>query len=511
MNQEIELKLSVPKQALWRLRRHPGLASVTQRKLAPQQLVSIYYDTPDLELRDRGVALRLRRVGKRWIQTIKTNGQASAGLHSRSEWESETAENTLDFAAIGDPELKQFLADSKRQQALRAAFVTQFKRSSRILRCVDGTEVECSLDQGEIVAGDRRLPICELELELKSGGAVALFDLAQSLVESLPLRLENQSKAERGYQLANAEESKPVKAKVPGLNKDMTASVAFESIVQSCLAHLQANEAGVLNEEDSEYVHQMRVALRRMRSAIGLFCALVPKEKSLAVREELRWLTKELDGARNWDVFCLTTLPPMAAAFPADEGLAWLSARTAQTRIKQNVRAREAAASKRYQRLLLNLGSWLLSAPWTGSETAESRAPIDPPARELAVALLQKQHKRLRKRGDDLISLSPEARHQVRIAAKKLRYAAEFFSALFGNKRVRAYVDALADLQTVLGAVNDAATTVALLSELQSPELQAHQRLALDIVKSWVLGASQAQMRELGSTWERFRKQKKFW
>ena len=203
MPREIELKLLINPQHIPRLWRHPLLAAHTREKLSTQQLLSIYYDTPDLVLHRNKIAVRLRRVGKRWIQTVKMEGRVAAGLHERPEWEQETTENTLDFQALPDTQLREFFAHERLRQSLSPIFITKFSRAGRILEWPNGDVVEFALDRGEIQAGERRAPICEVELELKSGASARLFLIAAALQQALPLQPENVSKAERGYQLAS--------------------------------------------------------------------------------------------------------------------------------------------------------------------------------------------------------------------------------------------------------------------------------------------------------------------
>ena len=510
MHSEVELKLLIAPTDIWRLQRHPLLKALTRRKLPSQRLVSVYYDTPDLALRKHSVAVRLRRVGRRWLQTVKAEGSVAAGLHERPEWESETVENTLDFNAINNPKLRKFLAAKELQQELRPVFLTEFVRSRRLLASSSGDIVEFALDRGDIRAGDQRLPICEVELELKSGNPARLFEVALGLQETIPLRLENVSKAERGYQLATHAALAPGKAKTPELAEELSAHDAFIRVMQSCLTHLQANEAGALRGEDPEFVHQMRVALRRLRSALSVFSDLVPKEKALPIREELRWLTAELDGARNWDVFVLETLPPIVASFPAHGGLGWLETKSAEIRQQHNVRARDAIASRRYQKLLLNLGAWLCTQPWR--DTADVNAQVGPPVVDFAAQVLQKHHRQLEKRGKHIATLSPPERHAVRIAAKKLRYAAEFFLSLYLRKQAHKYIAALSGLQDVLGTLNDAATTIALLQEIINVgEHDDSRQHAKETIHGWILGMSHVQLKDLERVWENFLDQTTFW
>ena len=511
MANEVELKLLIAQGDIERLLHHPVLETVARRELLPQQLLSVYYDTPDLDLKKHRTALRLRRTGTRWIQTVKTEGKITGGLHERPEWESETAEGTFDFAAIPDPAVREFFADEKIRETLRPVFVTEFTRTSSLLEFAGGDVVELSLDQGEICAEEKRLPISEVELELKAGNPARLFDLALQLQESISLKLENVSKAERGYRLIAPIVLTPVKAQTPEFSPELSTREAFVHILRSEVVHLQANEEGVLQGEHPEFIHQMRVALRRMRSALRVFSAVVPRETSLPLSEELRWLTKELDAARNWDVFVLETLPPILAAFPEHQSLMSLRTESDQLRQRQNLWASGAITSGRYQQLLLRLGTWLCSQPWR-VEGEENTAHIaEQPISVFAEQVLQKYHKQFKKQGRHLATLAPEERHQVRIAAKRLRYAAEFFSSLYSHKRTRRYIAALASLQEILGVLNDAATAISLLKDLEGTADDTTQQQTKNLVLGWVGGMSQARTQELADAWKHFVEQKVFW
>lgn len=511
MPNEIELKLLIDPSHLTRLLRHPLLKAHTQQKLPTQRLLSIYYDTPDLTLHKSKTAVRLRKVGKRWIQTVKTEGRVSAGLHERPEWEHETTENTLNFEQLKDPTLRDFFADDALRHTLRPVFTTEFSRARRILEWPSGEVAELAIDHGEIRAGDRTQPLCEVELELKTGTPARLFEFALALQETIPLKLENVSKAERGYQLAANTTASPAKARPLLLAPQLSTSAAFVHIAQSCIAHAQANEGGVVQNGDPEFVHQMRVAVRRLRSAFSVFSEIVDRSNAGPIREELRWLTKELDDARNWDVFVLHTLSPIASAFPEYPGFTWLTKQSVELRTQAHTRARAAVASTRYQRLLLNFGAWLATGVWQTQPTPVIVGTTEAPVTSFATRVLQRRHRSLKKRGKHWETLTPAERHQVRIATKKLRYAAEFFATLYPRKRTRRYIAALAQLQDLLGAMNDAATTVALLQTLATADSDIQQQQVISLISGWVLGSSHAQRTALAMSWRDFLDCKTFW
>ena len=210
----------------------------------------------------------------------------------------------------------------------------------------------------------------------------------------------------------------------------------------------------------------------------------------------------------------LETLPPILAAFPEHQSLMSLRTESDQLRQRQNLWASGAITSGRYQQLLLRLGAWLCSQPWRSRRMGRGKhgtTIAEQPISVFAEQVLQKYHKRFKKQGRHLVTLAPEERHQVRIAAKRLRYAAEFFSSLYPHKRTRRYIAALASLQEILGALNDAATAVSLLKDLEGRPMSTIQQQAKNLVLGWVGGMSQARSQELDDAWKHFVEQKVFW
>ena len=262
---ETELKLSFPPAAARRIRAHPLLKA----RLRPvvRKLFSIYFDTPELDLWQRGVTLRVRRSGGRWLQTVKGGGAVQAGLHERVEIESEIAGPYPDCAGLADGAFAKIFASRDVSAQLKPVFVTEVSRSSRLLELDTGVAVEASIDRGEIRSGDVAESVYELELELKSGLAPQLYGFALKLLQTVPLRVENRSKADRGYALFRGERPAPAKATITSLAPDLTVTDAFKIIARDALNHLQANEHGMLKGRDPEYLHQMRIALRQIGRA----------------------------------------------------------------------------------------------------------------------------------------------------------------------------------------------------------------------------------------------------
>lgn len=509
MPSEVELKLQVALGDVQRVLGHRVLASQAKGRWRRQSLLNVYYDSPDLRLNKARVALRLRRMGERWIQTIKGEGRVAGGLHERPEWETDTAEGVLRFDGMPEGELQRLFSQPGLQQSLQPLFTVEFSRRVLDLRWSGGAHVELAVDRGRILAGGRTEKLCELELELKAGSRRRLFTLARMLQKRAPLRLSNISKAERGYRMISGEGPKPQKAVFAGQEDGGSAGGLCRAVLSHGLAHLQANEEGVRLGEEPEFVHQTRVATRRLRSALKVFAPLLPPGKERFWREELRWLCDALDGARNWDVFVIRTLPAICAMLPQELALEWLSRHAAEERNAQRARAREALESPRYQTLVLELAAWLASPRWHAP--AAPGVNKDMPATDFGARILSRRHRRLKKGGKDLLRMDSGGRHQVRIAAKKLRYAAEFLAPCFEGRRARRYLKALENLQDVLGDLNDEATTAMLMQQLSLHSQEALQQRACGLVLGWASGLARERLPDARKAWKAYAACKSFW
>ncbi|GEO36128.1 inorganic triphosphatase [Skermanella aerolata] len=515
-NQEIELKLRIDPEHLARFRNASAFADSTKRATT-QSLESIYYDTEDFVLRQRGVTLRVRKKGKSFIQTLKIANEHAGGVFSRGEWECEVAGALPDLSAIDDAEALEHLGVVSADD-LKPIFASHIKRSVRLLNGADGqpgdTAIEVAVDQGEIRASDGTvLPIAEVELELKSGAPQALFDLALKLTEVAPVRVETRTKAERGYALVAGEAQSAVKARKLELTPEHTAEQALASIMRNCLSHAVLNEAAALKGEDAEGIHQMRVALRRLRSALGLFRDLMPADQYDFLSGEVKWLAGELGHARNWDVFLADLLAPVEEALGGDEPTKALHCTALASRTRAYEQAHAAILSPRYTVLLLRLGGWLESRSWRQQPLSEEAARLFAPVRELSDGLLAKRHRKARKRGAGFADLAPAERHQLRIALKKLRYAAEFFRSLYGDKEVARYLKRLSALQDDLGHLNDVATAEMLMGRLagESAEGEGLWRIGGGMVIGWhARGVTQLEPC-LVRDWHKFAKATPFW
>lgn len=292
----------------------------------------------------------------------------------------------------------------------------------------------------------------------------------------------------------------PVQLAPLRLRRRMTVDQAFRAIAGACLAQVQGNADGVAHGANPEHVHQMRVGLRRLRSALGLFRTLAPLPADL--NDELRWLGSALGAARDWEVLAHTMLGPVHDAAPA--GIAALGLPHAAGGMARRMRAQAAAAvqSPRYASLMRSFQRWLRGAQWRGGAARGKLARLAAPVPGFADAELERSQRLLLKRGKRLDGADAATRHRARIAAKKARYTMEFFKSLYAPHQVENYLGALSDLQDELGHLNDATVADGLLEELagQQPELAP----ATWFARGHLASAPQYAAKPLDKRWKRF-------
>jgi triphosphatase len=455
-SREIELKLEVPEDALARLARSPVVRRTQVGTRRPVYLVSLYYDTDTLKLRKHGLTLRVRRIGRRYVQTIKQNSAGHSALTDRSEWEHDVNGGKPDFALARDTGLESILT-KKLQAKLKPIFETRVRRKVYPLRSGD-SEIELTIDKGMVAAGQQSSPISEVELELKHGGAAELFKLARVLAEHVPIQLAAISKSERGYALITRERPKAVAAGTVAVAPDATCQVAFQIIARACLHQIVANRA-LARDGDSEGVHQARVGLRRLRAAMSLFGDILLDPQSETIKRDLKWITRELGSARELDIFIKRVVMPANAGKSRQPGVAALNRDLRRRRRQALGHARSAIESDRFRILILDTAAWIESGNWTNNANDLVRALRELPIATAAAAEMERRYRKIVKRGAKLLELDPVRRHEIRIQAKKLRYACEFFRVTFpGRKptrRRKGLSAALEQLQDTLGDLND--------------------------------------------------------
>ncbi|RAU21541.1 inorganic triphosphatase [Paramagnetospirillum kuznetsovii] len=502
--QEIELKLGVAPEDL--------MGSALRSCFSPQgcvqprtrRLSSIYFDTPDFALAAAGVSLRVRDVETGHVQTVKTAGTAASGLFVRPEWEIDLSSPQVDIDHLRSTGLDIF-GDDGLIGRLEPIFSTIIEREIYVLGCSGGEEgpeweIEVALDRGHVAAGGLSEPICEIELELRKGKADRLFTLARRVLDSVAARPLVASKSDRGYRLAAGRINQPLKAKAPYLDPGLNTAEAFQAIARSCLDHLLINEQCLLSTGNGEAIHQMRVALRRLRSAIKVFRPVIDSPQLEEAKADIRWLLNHLGPARDAEVFLAEIIDPVLERHPNNPGLNALRAHWQGDRDTKMSQAIDAVRSRRFAVLVLKLGEWVEVGDWLGPRP---RRRLEAPITDFALARMGKSVRKLTESARTSLSrLSPEEQHQVRIRCKQVRYAGEFFASLVPRKHMKVYLAELAELQEVLGNLNDIAVAG---PKLSGRHMSGNKAKAAGLVAGWHQARRAALLEEAEKAWKRWR------
>jgi triphosphatase len=447
---EIKLQLAPPRTAGLR-------AWLRERGARAERLRAIYFDTPDRRLAAAGIALRMRHERGQWVQALKA---PAAGTLARLEDEVVVRRGRADAPPVPElsrhaersmPEaLKDMVAHGSPATGLTPIFETDIRRTTLALRSRRGW-VEIALDIGRIAAPGREpVAVNEVEIELIRGSALAVVDVARRMVRSHGAWIDPASKAERGHLLAAGASGKsPARARAVRLDPTVGLEHALATMFADCRRQVLANLAAIAGDaaHDPEHIHQARVGLRRLRTAMRL--AGMPHHAALDASAAA--LARALGEARDRDVLLGTIAPALAQAGAPYVGA---DAPRAATDIGAMVRATPA------QLMLLDLLVAEIELSSAQRRQARDEATADAPALAAAAkaplsATLAHWHRAIRRDARDFTALDDEARHRLRRRMKRLRYGAEFCAALWSRKRHRRFMEALALAQEALGRYND--------------------------------------------------------
>ncbi len=464
---EIELKFLVPAAV------RAQLAAEVARGLATRRtsLAALYLDTEDRRLARAGLAWRLRREGRRWVQTLK-----AGSAHALERFEHEVMRPGAHHDAsvhAGSPAGDKLIALLQRAHAdhveLGVRFQTEVRRTSRRVR-TRGAVVEVAFDEGRIVATPLTQRIREIEFELISGSPAAMLDMVERWRARFGLLYDPHSKAERGDGLAQGSRFPLLrKASRPDYSRRATATQALGTVLDECLAQISRNAVGVAEGDPAqriEHVHQLRVGIRRLRSALRSFSGWAPAPPSHLV-EGLQALFATLGESRDSDVLDSGVVAELAKVGAPPLAL---PAGAVGTSPVQAIRAGET------QQMLLGWIAWrvtlddLPDAPEPAGKEAQSdpaQSEPDPThaealARSDARTFHRKAQRRLRRWHVRIVAdwnafdeLDETALHALRKRIKRQRYAVEFFAPVLRRRHVQRYLGALTTIQERMGELND--------------------------------------------------------
>lgn len=456
---EYELKFDLHPSATETLISHPAFrAALPRRRL--DQLTSTYFDTPDLALRRRRVALRVRTSALgTTTHTLKAAGRSAV---DRDEWEVEDNAARPDLGWLRSTPLQSLFDAGDVAGALDPRFTVDVERTTFPLE-MNGTAIEAALDSGTIRTKNLSLSVNELELELKRGSDRDVLKLARRLARDLPLTLSLASKAERGYGVADMSWGRPTKSVVVDLAGVTRLGPAFARVVEACLHALARNAALVADSggSDVEAVHKTRIALRHLRAAIALFRPVLRRKRVKHVNDALRWMSRLLGEARDADVF-QQWASARAGATDEPAGVAVLAKRIQASQTEAHKALHAALGTARWRLLLIDL----LEFATNGVRKSARRRRCAPFVRDRLAA-----HRRaLVRSARHMAARSEFELHDLRKRAKMLRYDLDLFAALpklgLGKKSLRGTGKVLQTLQDSLGELHDEAAVRARLDDL---------------------------------------------
>lgn len=491
---ETELKLQVPP-----ARVRAVAAALAAGAARSERLQAVYVDTPERALARAGIALRLRREGRRWVQTLKALG---ADRLQRLEHNVPREGGAAQPPAV-DPALHAGSPAGARLEAvlrglpagaLQPVFRTDIRRTRRELR-VRGGVLELALDRGRLVAGARSAPVCELEIELLRGTPALVIAQARRWIARHGLWLDVQSKAERGERLARGDGSAPAaQARPPVYPPGADAAAGRQAVLAACAEQVLDNASIVASGPyGDEHVHQLRVGLRRLRSALRLFDGTRPDDPLAAGAAAL---FGRLGAARDQAAIA----GPLRAEL--QQALGALGLDLAAPALPSGPDAESPAAvlrSPAAQAWLLDLLQ-ALQPP----DPALPAAPAGPLRAHLA-GELQRWHKQVAADAPRFAALDDAARHRLRKRVKRLRYAVEFAAPLFEARKVRRYLQPLRALQDRLGVFND--VCVGLVGYRAAAGDDAASAFAL----GWLAARREQRLAECAPALDALARAKRFW
>jgi inorganic triphosphatase YgiF len=434
-----------------------GARTVSQR--------AVYFDSERQDLWKAGYVLRVRNEGEGFAQTLKRISHAD--LATRPEFKSDVATAAPDLSTIPDSKIRWRVTQLLKERELVPQFIIETRRTKLILSPRKRVEIEAAFDSGVIMLPDesreQSMPISEFELELLKGSVEDLFFVAQDLTASHPLTLSLSAKSERGFSMLAGEPYAPIHAQKVVLKGDAPADDALCIIFGNCLQHFLGNWNSVVLANDAEGIHQMRVALRRFRSAVSLLEERQQDGLKTLIADAKRFAFV-LGQARDYDVLLADIVDPVADRLGLEAGVPHLSEPILARRRDGWARVIEALNSEQFRAFVLEWAAITYRRPWLAVSGADDRVVAQ--TRSFAKDNIERRVAQVCRAvaRDDEPSIKDL--HELRIKMKKLRYALDFFESQFSKRMVKRCLKRLSKLQSILGEVNDVSVARGLVHQI---------------------------------------------
>ena len=497
---EFELKFEIPQTSVLRV-----AAALKDGEFIRTRLQAKYFDTVDRALAGSGVVVRVRKEGRRWVQTAKapTGGTLERLEHNVSlARTAKGAEPEVDLARHRGTAVGKAIAKALNHKAgdsypdLAPMYETDVQRIARLV-VVDGSLVEIAFDQGRIRSGAESLPICELEVELKKGQPQHAVALARKCCAEYGLTLSSITKSMKGQRLSRGiAAGHAVSATAPAFGRNATGAQIVAAVLQSCLSQILPNAseiAAASGDSDPDHVHQLRVGIRRLRTALRELDGLTGGF-DLAWESALVHVFRKLGEFRDHGHLERDLLPKLqAVGGPAlNLALSGTVVSSPGTAVRTPV----------FQDVLLSLIGF-------AHQTVPHLTGNDMSGRDAVGKILRTRLARLRsqalKEGKKFTELNETNQHRVRKRLKRLRYLSEFSAPFFKPRKLNAFVAALKPAQEALGVFNDE------LMALQALRKQAGADPRAWFGVGWLESRRAGNARDCLQTIEAFAKVQPFW
>ena len=488
----LSLEFVLPVAEAARLARFPILAALRQGRISTSTEELQWLDTPDAALAAEGRLVEAPKRGPRRL--IALAPAAEAPWHPGQI-----------LAPVGVLAPHETPAAAEGAALMPLAALSGKRRSQRLL--IGDAVVVLHLLQGHMrtVAAER-----EVARVMLSGPAPAVLDLARRLSSALPLLPPSQSLGAEALSLATGQAPPPRRHGAPDTSEAASAedcfTMAIGHLLEVALHYAPVARAGL----DIEGVHQLRVALRRLRSLLKVFRPITGCKQGRALDGALKEMLGLLGPARDWDVFLAGIGADMTALLPEDKRLkSLLNAAEAKRQAAYGALA-EALDGPGWRGAVLSGLAFMLEKPWRDGADAERLGLLDAPPQDFAALVLDKRWGSLLEAGAEIETLPAEALHELRLDAKRLRYAAEVFAPVFPKKAARRFQRRLAALQEELGRSNDAAVARNLVQSLARENDEA-RAWAIGVAEGWCLARSMADHDGVLKAWKKLSAKESFW
>jgi len=520
------------------LRQHSSGSGLVVEPEPEEKITDTYYDAEDWRFYRAGYALRVRKAGSNAEATMKSLSPAEGNVRRRREITEPLGDDKPATLAKAPGPVGERARSLLGGGDARPMFEVRTRRQKFALLLEDLTDESengASAEQvriGEVLLDSTEIPLDggkesarlrRVEVEAGAGTAPTpdLRGFVDEMQYALELKPASLSKFETGLYATGLSPSGDAEAGPTQIDPAMTLGGVAFAVLRRQFAEMRSHEPGTRIGEDPEELHDMRVATRRLRAALRLFEGALP-ERARWFREELRWVAGVLGDVRDLDVQ-IHRLEAWRGG--ADEEGSVSLGKILDVIKKRRTEARgrmlEALDSARYERLETSFGEMLRRGPGAERELARGngRSPEGEPVTSAAPGLISARYRKWRKAAKRLDESSPpDDFHDLRKKGKRLRYALEFVSEVYGRP-VAALISPLKALQDDLGDHQDAVVAAETLRELGtttgSPRVSRGAAFTMGVfcerylreaagIRSGVLGSKPFRALTKGKSWKDF-------